>query len=57
MIPTLGNRIRHTNKYEALSFKDVHINACHIETMNEGNKKCLYITFIVYGKKLIVEII
>ena len=31
------------------------IDGYHIETMNEGNTKCLYITPIVYGKKLIVE--
>ena len=36
-----------------LSFKD--INGYHIETMNGGNVECLYITSIVYGKKLIVE--
>ena len=27
----------------------------HIETMNEGNIECIYITSIVYGKKLIME--
>ena len=27
----------------------------HIETMNEGNTKCLYITFIVFCKKLVIE--
>ena len=26
-----------------------------METMNEGNTKCLYITFIIYDKKLVVE--
>ena len=34
-----------------LSFKDIRRNGYHIETMNE----CIYITFIVYGKKLIIE--
>ena len=34
-----------------LSFKDVRRNEYHIETMNESNTKCLYITSIVYGKK------
>ena len=38
-----------------LNFKDIHINGHHIETMNEGNTKCLYITSIVYGKKLTME--
>ena len=38
-----------------LSFKDIHRNGYHIETMNEGNTKYLYITFIVYGKKIIME--
>ena len=30
-------------------------NGYHIETMNEGNKKCLYITPIIYGKKIVSE--
>ena len=38
-----------------LSFKDIRRNEYHIETMNDGNKECLYITSIVYGKKLDVE--
>ena len=38
-----------------LSFKDIRRNGYHIETMNDGNKECLYITFIVYSKKLVVE--
>ena len=38
-----------------LSFKDIHKNGYHIETMNEGNTKCLYITSIVYDKKLVIE--
>ena len=38
-----------------LSFKDIHKNGYQIETMNEGNTKRLYITSIVYGKKLIME--
>ena len=38
-----------------LSFKDIHRNGYPIETMNEGNTECLYITSTVYGKKLIME--
>ena len=38
-----------------LNFKYIRRNGCHIETMNEGNTKCLYITSIVYGKKLTIE--
>ena len=38
-----------------LIFKDIRGNGYHIETMNKGNKECLYITSVVYGKKLIVE--
>ena len=30
-------------------------NGYHIETMNEGSTKYLYITSIIYGKKLIME--
>ena len=37
------------------SFKDIYRNGYHIEIMNEGNVECLYITCIVYGKKLIIE--
>ena len=37
------------------SFKDIRQNGYHIETINEGNKKCLYITSIVYSKKLLME--
>ena len=37
------------------SLKDIYMNGYHIETMNEGNTKCLYIISIVYGKKLLVE--
>ena len=37
------------------NFKDIRRNGYHNETMNEGNKKYLYITFIVYDKKLIME--
>ena len=36
-----------------LNFKDIHKNGYQIETTNEGNIKCLYITFIVYDKKLV----
>ena len=38
-----------------LNFKDICKNGYHIETINEGNTQCLYITSIVYGEKLIVE--
>ena len=38
-----------------LSFKDIRRNEYHIETMNDDNKEFLYITSIVYGKKLVVE--
>ena len=37
------------------SFKDICRNGYHIGTINEGNIECLYITSIVYDKKLIVE--
>ena len=37
------------------NFKDIHINGYHIKTMNEGSKECIYITSIVYAKKLIME--
>ena len=38
-----------------LSFKDICKNGYHIETMNEGNKENLYITSIIYGKKIVAE--
>ena len=38
-----------------LSFKDIRKNGYYIKIMNEGNIECLYITSIVYGKKLIME--
>ena len=38
-----------------LSFKDFSKNGYHIETMNEGNKESLYITSIIYGKKIVAE--
>ena len=34
---------------------NIYRNRYYIETMNEGNAKCLYITSFVYGKKLIME--
>ena len=37
------------------SFKDIRKNGYHIETMNEGNKESLYMTTIIYGKKIVVE--
>ena len=38
-----------------LSFKDIHINGYHIETMNGDNVEHLYITSIISGQKLIME--
>ena len=38
-----------------LSFKDIRKNGYHIETINEGNKESLYITPIIYGKKIVAE--
>ena len=38
-----------------LSFKDIRKNEYHIETMNECNKESLYITSIIYGKKIVAE--
>ena len=37
------------------SFKHIRKNGYHIETMNEGNKKSLYITSIIYGKKIVAK--
>ncbi|KAB2041519.1 hypothetical protein ES319_D02G152700v1, partial [Gossypium barbadense] len=38
-----------------LSFKDIHINGYHIETMNEKNIEYLYITNVECGKKYVWE--
>ena len=38
-----------------LSFKDIHKYGYHIETMNEGNKEILYITTIIYGKRIVAK--
>ena len=38
-----------------LSFKDICKNGYHIETMNKGNKESLYITSIIYGKKIVAK--
>ena len=38
-----------------VTFKDIRKNGYHIETMNEGNKESLYITFIIYDKKIVAE--
>ena len=38
-----------------LKLKDIRRNGYQIEIMNDGNTKCLYITSIVYGKKLRME--
>ena len=51
------NDIFYSNKStrKLLNFKDIRRNGYHIETMTEGNTKCLYITSIVYDKKIIME--
>ena len=51
------NDVLYSNKStrNLLSFKDIRRNEYHIETMNEGNTECLYITSLVFGKKLIME--
>ena len=36
-----------TSKRKFLSFKDIHRNGYHIETMNEDNVEYLYITFVI----------
>ena len=36
-------------------FKYIHRNGYHIEFMNKGSTECLYITSIIYGKKLIMK--
>ena len=38
-----------------LGFKYVCRNGYHMETMNENNVEYLYITSIIYGRKLIME--
>ena len=38
-----------------LSFKDIRKNGYHIETMIGGNKDSLYITSIIYEKKIVAE--
>ena len=38
-----------------LNFKDIYKNGYHIETKNEGNKKSLHITSIIYGKKIVTQ--
>ena len=37
------------------SFKDIRKNGYYIETMNESNKEYLYITSIIYEKKIVAE--
>ena len=39
----------------SLVFKDIYKNDFHIETMNEGNVKYLYITSIISSLKLITK--
>ena len=43
------------SKRNLLSFKDIHRNGYHIQTMNEDNVGYLYITSIISGQKLIME--
>ena len=38
-----------------LIFKDTHENKFHVEIMNESYIECLYITFIVFGKRIVVK--
>ncbi|KAB2034663.1 hypothetical protein ES319_D04G101500v1 [Gossypium barbadense] len=38
-----------------LSFKDIHINGYHIETMDEKNIEYLYITNVECGNKYVLE--
>ena len=38
-----------------LSFKNIRKNGYHIKTMNKGNKESLYITSIIYGKKIVAK--
>ncbi|KAL1134595.1 hypothetical protein V6Z11_A12G113600 [Gossypium hirsutum] len=38
-----------------LSFKDIHLNGYHIETMNEKNIEYLYIKNVERGKKYVLE--
>ncbi|KAG4169619.1 hypothetical protein ERO13_A12G091222v2, partial [Gossypium hirsutum] len=38
-----------------LSFKDIHINGYHIETINEKNIEYLHITNVECGNKYILE--
>ena len=51
------NDILYSRKFtrNLLSFKDIRRYGYHIETMNEGNTKCLNITSFVFGKKLVIE--
>ena len=37
------------------NFKDSHRNWCYIETINEGNAKYLYITFLISSLNHIIE--
>ena len=53
MLPN-GTRF-HTNDALYSSKSDIHKNGYHIETMNEGNKESLYITSVIYGKKIVAE--
>ena len=38
-----------------LSFKNIRKNGYYIKIMNEGNKESLYITSIIYRKKIVAE--
>ena len=43
------------SQWNLLSFKDIHTNEYHIETINEGNVEYLFITTIVSRKKNVLE--
>ena len=43
------------SKRDLLSFKDIHRNGYHIETMNDDSNECLLITSIIFGEKHILE--
>ena len=53
------NDMLHSSKSirNLLNFKNIRISGYHIETMNEGNTKCLYITSIVSSKKLVEKLL
>ena len=50
----INNSSKSTRNF--LNFKDIYKNRYYIETMNEGNIKCFYITSIVSCKKLVEKL-